>query len=260
MHRDQHPLRMNFTLNQSRRRFVKTLTLGTAFSMLLGKPWRAVVLADCTASNTGRFKIRLDDYPALQQEGGSVRLSVNPVRPDEQPFPDGDFWPILINRGAGNTFYVLDAECRHESCVVPAYDVDMGGILCPCHGSLYAIDGSVLRDPAVFPLRTYQFAFDNNTLTIDVPNLGFCVNASVAPGGPAARLQLAFPTHLEVQYELYFRERSQDPWTLIRFATTPDGPADQMLLTANGAPATLFVDRATFTGFYAVAMRLLDVT
>src|SRR6185503_5651501 len=149
---------MNSTFNQSRRRFVKTLSLGTAFSMLLGKPWRATVLADCTASNTGRFKIRLDDYPALQQPGGSVRLSVNPVRDDLEPFPDGDFYPILINRGAGNTFYVLDAECQHAGCVVPAYDVDVGGILCPCHGSLYDIDGSVLRDPAQRPLRTYQFA------------------------------------------------------------------------------------------------------
>jgi Rieske Fe-S protein len=258
---------MDFTINQSRRRFVRTLTLGTAFSMILGKPWRAAVLADCTASNTGMFKIRLDDYPALQQAGGSVRLSVNPVRPDAEPFPDGDFYPILINRGAGNTFYVLDAECRHAGCVVPAYDVDVGGILCPCHGSLYDIDGSVLRNPDVLPpfhltpLRTYQFAFDgNNTLTIDVPNLGFCVNATVAPGGPTARLQLDFETHLEVQYEVYYRERSQDPWTVIPFATTPDGPADQMFLRANGAPANMFVDRATSTGYYAVAMRLLDVT
>ena len=252
---------MNLTINPSRRRFVKSLSLGTAFSILFGKPWQAAVLADCIASNTGKFKIRLDDYPALQQAGGSVRLSVNPVRPDAEPFPDGDFYPILINRGAGNTFYVLDAECQHAGCVVPAYDVDVGGILCPCHGSLYDIDGSVLRDPAQRPLRTYQFAFDgNNTLTIDVPNLSFCVNASVAPGGPTARLQIDFETHLEVQYEVYFRERSQDPWTVVSFATTPDGPADQMFLTANGAPATMFVDRATSTGYYAVAMRLLDVT
>src|SRR5207249_7958890 len=104
-------------------------------------------------------------------------------------------------------------------------------------------------------------AFDgDHTLTIDVPALGICFNASVVPGGPAARLQLAFPTHLEVQYELYFRERSQDPWMIIPFATTPDGPADQTFLTANGAPATMYVDRATATGFYAVAMRMLDVT
>jgi hypothetical protein len=93
-----------------------------------------------------------------------------------------------------------------------------------------------------------------------VPNLGFCVNASVAPGGPAARLQLDFETHLEVQYELYYRERTQDPWMTIPFATTADGAADHMFLTANGAPATMFVDRVASTGFYAVAMRLMDVT
>src|SRR5205809_376373 len=143
---------MRFANHQSRRRFVKTLTLGTAFSMFLGKAWRATVLADCMVSNAGTFKIRLNDYPALQHEGGSVRLSVNPVRPDVEPFPDGDFYPIIINRGAGNKFYVLDAECRHASCVVPAYDESVGGILCPCHGSFYAIDGSVLNGPTQAPL------------------------------------------------------------------------------------------------------------
>jgi len=86
----------------SRRRFMKTFGLGTAFAVVAGRPWRATVLADCIPAHdrqTATFKIQLSDYPALAQPFGSVRLGVNPVRPGAEPFPVGDFWPLLINRG-----------------------------------------------------------------------------------------------------------------------------------------------------------------
>src|SRR5262245_19966706 len=140
----------------SRRRFVKTFGLGTAWAMVAGRPWRATLLADGTPvppRQTATFKIRLSDYPALAQPFGSVRLGVNPVRPEVEPFPDGDFYPLLINRGDNGEFYVLDCECRHASCVVPPYDPCTFGIHCPCHGSTYDIDGSILTGPTLSPLR-----------------------------------------------------------------------------------------------------------
>jgi len=38
------------SLSFSRGRFVKTFALGTAFSTVLGKPWRATLLAEDTLS------------------------------------------------------------------------------------------------------------------------------------------------------------------------------------------------------------------
>ena len=47
--------------------------------------------------------------------------------------------------------FALKAECTHLGCLV-AND-PQGGFACPCHGSRYADDGSVLRGPAPQPLR-----------------------------------------------------------------------------------------------------------
>lgn len=248
----------------SRRRFVKTFALGTAFSTIFGKPWRATVLAECVlpppGSRTATFKIRVSDYPALSEPFGSVRLGVNPVRPEVEPFPDGDFWPLLINRGENEEFYVLDSECRHASCVVPAFDNSFFGMLCPCHGSTYAIDGSILSGPTQFPLRRYQFEFDgDDTLTIHVPGLGFRVNAAVLPTAVGSRFQLCFETHYGIIYQLHFRAHVQDEWEVASFATSPDGPSNETALMAIGAPLSMYVDRTGSTSLYAVSMVFSEV-
>src|SRR5262245_9120078 len=247
----------------SRRRFMKTFGLGTAFAVVAGRPWRATVLADCIPAHdrqTATFKIQLSDYPALAQPFGSVRLGVNPVRPGAEPFPDGDFWPLLINRGENGEFYVLDSECRHASCVVPTYDEFSSGMRCQCHGSTYAIDGSVLVGHAQLALRRYNFESDGtDALTIQVPGLGFRSNAVVVPMGLGSRLQLCFDTHNSITYQLHFRARVQDVWTIIPFATSENGPLNETVLTGIGAPATMYVDRPGATGFYAVSMILSEV-
>lgn len=84
-----------------RRRFVKLLTFGTVTSVIAGKLWQREVLAFCDPLPNQKdavFKVRVSDYPALLQVFGSVRLGINPVRPDDEPFPDGPFYPFLINR------------------------------------------------------------------------------------------------------------------------------------------------------------------
>jgi Rieske Fe-S protein len=245
----------------SRRRFVKTFALTTACSTLFGKPWRATVLAHAatlTETLTATFQIRASDYPALAQPLGSVRLGVNPVRPDIEPFPDGDFWPLLINRGPDDEFYVLSSECKHASCVVEPYDAQFFGSFCFCHGSLYDIDGSIVTGPTMLPLTKYDFEFDGqDTLTIHVPGLGFATRAALVPDQP--RLALSFDTHPSVQYQANFRQRVNDAWSVIPFALTQDGPVDQTILDPVNAMETMYVPRSTTSGFYAVSMVLAEV-
>src|SRR5688572_18632112 len=109
-----------------RRRFIRLLTFGTATSVIGGRLWQREVMAFCDPlpdQKDAVFKVRISDYPALLQDFGSVRLGINPVSPDLEPFPDGPFYPFLINRDDAGKFYVLDCECRHASCVVPAFNV-----------------------------------------------------------------------------------------------------------------------------------------
>ena len=243
----------------SRRRFVKTFALGTAFSTFLGKPWRATVLADIQSSNIGLLRVKLSDYPALLEDFGSVRLGINPI---DNPFgPVGFFYPIIINHQTGSTFYALDSGCRHAGCIVLPYNNEFGIMGCPCHGSAYSIDGSVVNGPTMSPLFTYRHTFDEvDMLTIEVPSLGYSVQSSIVQSADAPRLQLDFPSFENVEYEVRFREHVGNAWSVVPFARSLNDTADQLSIVADGLPVTVFVDRTTPTGFYTVAIKILDLT
>lgn len=242
-----------------RRRFVKGLFLGTAISSLLGKSWKSAYAATFTpASGVPTFTIKISDYPALQDELGSVRLGVNPVGSDD--FPAGFYWPIIINKDTDGAFYVLNSECRHAGCVVNAYDTFEGGLRCRCHGSLYDVRGQVVEGPAEEPLFTHDFTLDGqDSMTIVVPQMGFTVRSFLPDREPTARLQLQIDTQWNIFYEVRFREKLNDPWTPAMFSLTPDGPATEEVLVGDGLPVTLYLDRTTATGFYAVSMRMSEV-
>ena len=250
-------------MNIPRRQFVKLLTFGTATSVIAGKLWQREVLAFCDPlpeQKDAVFKVRVSDYPALLQDWGSVRLGINPVLPDAEPFPDGAFYPFLINRDDAGNFYVLDCECRHASCVVPVFDTGEMSIHCPCHGSRYWVDGEVINGPAQFLLHAYPFEFDgNDLLTIHVPCWGFATKLAIPSGGPTARIKLEFPMQPQVTYEVLFSTSPRGPWSVASFATTPTAAANQTSINTFGGDATLYLDRTTTTGFYAVGMKLNEV-
>jgi len=243
----------------SRRRFVKTFSLGTASSILLGKAWQASVLADVTPSTVGLLRVKLGDFPALLEDFGSVRLGINPI--DDPVGPLGLFYPILINHHFGTTYYALDTQCKHAGCVVPPFYEFTGGSYCPCHGSVYAIDGGKLAGPASGGLTQYPVTFDGvETLTVEIPSLGYCVNSSLVQSASTPRFRLGFPTFENVEYEVKFREHIGHDWTVIPFASSLNGAADQHSTFGDGQPAAVFVDRTTATGFYSVAIKIIDLT
>ena len=58
---------------------------------------------------------------------------------------------ILIHAASG--FSALALVCTHLGCTVEANE---DGFACPCHGSLYARDGSLQRGPAAQPLAVLR--------------------------------------------------------------------------------------------------------
>jgi Rieske Fe-S protein len=242
-----------------RRQFVRTFALGTAFSTLFGRAWEASVLADITPANVGLLRVKLSDYPALLEDFGSVRLGINPI--DNPSGPLGFFYPILINHGSGTEYFALNTQCQHAGCIVPPFDESEGAIRCPCHGSGYWIDGRVLNGPTVSPLLSYPITFDGvDTLTVEISNLGYRVNSSLVQSANTPRLRLAFPTFENVEYEVKFREHIRDHWVVVSFALSSGDPADQFSIVGDGSPTAVFVDRTTPTGFYTVAIKILDLT
>ena len=78
--------------------------------------------------------------------------------------PDG--YSIMIVRTGEGSYAALSTRCTHQGC-----DVNLpenGAIACPCHGSRFALDGSVLNGPANAPLAEYTLTYDDAAATVAI--------------------------------------------------------------------------------------------
>jgi Rieske Fe-S protein len=252
---------MNEFEGQSRRRFIKMVSFGTAVSALGGEVWQRTLMADAEptlAGEPGVMKIKLSDFPALQEDGGSVRLGVSPVSgfPDFQP--QGGNYPLLINRESADTYHVLVARCTHQSCAVPTYSREQQCILCFCHGSTFSISGEVISGQTVEPLERRAWELGPDNTLVFITDQIFNVAATVLTG-VNGRLSLTFPAAAAVTFELSRRQNVKDPWVVVPFAVTDTGPINQTSIAGSGQPKTIYVDRANASGFYAVGAKVSQV-
>ena len=137
----------------SRRSFLGTTAL-VVFPALCGgcKDDDPAVALPRVANNA--IVIPLDEFPMLTEVGGAIIGKA-----------DGYANPIVIARVDNDTFAALDAICTHMHCTV-AYNALSVAFDCPCHGSSYEIDGTVIVGPATRPLRSFIASSDGTNLTI----------------------------------------------------------------------------------------------
>ena len=233
-----------------RRKFVKTFALFSTSVCLGGKRLRSFFITDVAAQSTsliGIFRLSLDDFPELQNNFGSVRLTVPGMPPS--------FAEIIVTRANATTFYSVTSRCTHEGSTVEPYGVLSQNLECPRHGSRFSPSGSVVRGPATSALTRYTSTFDGiKTVSISIPNLGYTMTAArtVNPITSGNRVRLEFPTITGLTYELRYRASLTDDWTPVLFALTADSDATETALTGNNRRAIVYVDRSSDSGFYAV--------
>ena len=93
--------------------------------------------------DTQELRISLLDHPELNEVDGSAVVS----------FPD-QFVHLLVVCIAKERWIAVWKICTHGDCDVE-WEKESSLVECPCHGSLFDIDGRVLQGPAVRPLTTY---------------------------------------------------------------------------------------------------------
>jgi cytochrome b6-f complex iron-sulfur subunit len=97
----------------------------------------------------GAVTLLFSAYPQLQAPGGSVAGR-----------PAGLGHPILVMALAGGAFAAVNARCPHQGCTVGYPPAGGGQIVCPCHGSLFHVDGALVRGPATVGLAAFPLAAD----------------------------------------------------------------------------------------------------
>src|SRR5437764_7161312 len=139
-------------MTDTRRGFIRkaaAVSLGVAGCVRRIAPERSLPAA---APVDGIVSIALADVPELRRAGGAVVLR-----------PAGTASILLVNSGAG--FFALSAQCPHEGCDVTWVPEDRQAE-CPCHGSRFAGDGTLLNPPARANLSSYPVSEVNGTLAV----------------------------------------------------------------------------------------------
>lgn len=237
----------------TRRRWVKQFVLGSVVAMGVGRSWRGQLLADISPNTppTDILPIRLArDFPdVLNGNTPSIQLQIS-------DFPE----VIMITLGGGG-MYVLNSRCTHAGCTVHYWTAG-DNILCPCHGSNYAIDGTVIfgaAGPGQPPLTAYDFNWDgSDLLQIVVPGLNLAINNLVLTSNTPTnkRLRLDFPGRAASTYRVLYSPDLTTPAEPVLFALEPNGPADQSTIDVgpDELPMSVWVDGAGTKGFYSVQL------
>ncbi len=92
--------------------------------------------------------------PSDFNKGGETQSLVHTL--DSIPLGEGRIIPlgrgkIAVHRANSGELNALSASCTHKGCTVTWNNAEETWD-CPCHGSIFAADGSVLHGPAVGPL------------------------------------------------------------------------------------------------------------
>jgi cytochrome b6-f complex iron-sulfur subunit len=92
------------------------------------------------------------EFPELSEDGGAIQLEV-------ENFVE----PVVVVRLNEKDLIALSPVCTHLGCTVrkePSF------FRCPCHGSTYALDGTVVRGPAKQRLTVFRTERVDNRLLI----------------------------------------------------------------------------------------------
>jgi cytochrome b6-f complex iron-sulfur subunit len=71
--------------------------------------------------------------------------------------------PLYVYRNDDGSYTTVSTRCMHQGCQVEPV---AGHLVCPCHGSEYTNDGSVLRGPTRLPLERYHTEVDGEDVVI----------------------------------------------------------------------------------------------
>jgi cytochrome b6-f complex iron-sulfur subunit len=140
----------------------------------------SLVIAGCAGIYAGARSL----YPEVLYEPSPIveAGSPNAFAPGEvKSFQAGNKKLSVIHGSDG--LYALVRNCTHMGCI-PNYDSSSSSFLCPCHGSVFTLEGDVVKGPAPAPLFRAEIGLNAKGVLE--------VNAAVIENDPIQRLTKPF--------------------------------------------------------------------
>ena len=109
-----------------------------------------------------RFNAEVAGRFVGDRTGGSHPLELDAIKPGSSAVGMVDGRRVAAHRDLEGALQLLDASCTHLGCIV-RWNTAEESWDCPCHGSRFAADGTVLHGPAIEPLETVVFAADEQS-------------------------------------------------------------------------------------------------
>ncbi|MGO9232317.1 MAG: ubiquinol-cytochrome c reductase iron-sulfur subunit [Bryobacteraceae bacterium] len=150
--------------NNSRRNFFQAgiVGLGAAIAAALGFPAVAYLLTPPKSRQQGTW-IEIGELNKFAL-GAPLEVSFRRTRSDAWKVVSEKDTVWVVKRADG-TVTVFGPQCTHLGCAYH-WDDRRQQFLCPCHSSLFGIDGSVISGPAPRPLDRYETKVENGKLLL----------------------------------------------------------------------------------------------
>jgi glycine/D-amino acid oxidase-like deaminating enzyme/nitrite reductase/ring-hydroxylating ferredoxin subunit len=116
-----------------------------------------ILIADCVRGRSNSWAKLYDDtrsYPEDFNPGGdsqSLAASIGDIAPGHGGVLTRGKEKIAVWKDTKGNVHAFSASCTHEGCTVTWNNADHTWD-CPCHGSMFAADGTVIHGPAIKPL------------------------------------------------------------------------------------------------------------
>lgn len=133
------------TVARGRRRFLACATLATVGARCGGS---SVTLPE---GDDGTVRL------PLMQVGTTIPVSVT---------HRGRFLDLAVTRLDSSTLAALSRECTHQGCLVGLPEAPGLTMNCPCHGSRFRADGTLVQGPADRPLRSYPARIEGDQAVV----------------------------------------------------------------------------------------------
>jgi Rieske Fe-S protein len=160
---------------EPRRDFFKkasSIVIGGAITAIPIAAGIRVIMDPLRHKAAGGQRIKVATIDSLPKDGTPRKYAILAARADAwNKYPDAPIGAIYLRRTGDKSVEALNVVCPHAGCFVD-YRPEKTGFYCPCHNSLFGIDGKINdpKSPSPRGLDTLNTEIKGNEVWVEFQN------------------------------------------------------------------------------------------